>query len=179
MPRLFVSLRPPPPVRAALLAAQGGVEGARWQSDDQLHLTLRFVGAVDPRTADDLVSALGAVHARGFALALRGVGHFERKGRAHTLWAGIAPSPALEHLQRKVERACQAAGLASEPRKFAPHVTLARLSGAAVGVGEWLARHGALAPPDWPVVSFRLYESTLGGGGSLYTPVAEWPLGPV
>ncbi|MGX7951745.1 RNA 2',3'-cyclic phosphodiesterase [Tsuneonella sp. HG249] len=178
MARLFVSLRPPRPVRDALLSAQGGVEGARWQDEDQLHLTLRFCGEVDRRTADDLVAALGSFTAAPFELAVRGVGHFERKGRPHTLWAGLAPCPALERLQRRVERACRAAGQAPEPRKFAPHLTLARIGGAAQGIGEWLARYGALAAPEWNVGSFRLYESRLGHGGSVYTPLAEWPLEP-
>lgn len=178
MARLFVSLRPPAPVRDALLAAQGGVEGARWQDDEQLHLTLRFVGEMDPRTGDDLAAALSAICAPDFRLAVRGVGHFERKGRAHTLWAGVAPSAPLGALQRKIECACQAAGLEPEPRKFAPHVTLARLGGGASGAGEWLARNGALTAPEWPVASFRLYESRLGSGGSVYVPLAEWPLYP-
>lgn len=176
MPRLFVSLRPPPPVRAALLAAQGGVEGARWQNDDQLHLTLRFVGEVDRHAARDLGDALSAVSSARFGLTVRGVGHFERKGRPHTLWAGVAPSPPLESLRHQVERACRAAGLAGETRRFMPHVTLARLGGGAAGAGGWLARHGALTAPDWQVATLRLYESRLGSGGSVYIPVAEWPL---
>ena len=44
MHRLFVALRPPRATREQLLDAMGGVPGARWQSDDQLHLTLRFIG---------------------------------------------------------------------------------------------------------------------------------------
>lgn len=178
MVRLFASLRPPRAVRDALIDAQGGVEGARWQDEEQLHLTLRFVGEIGPHTAEDLTDALSAVSAPGFTLALRGVGHFERRGRPHTLWAGVAPSAPLAALQRKVERACQAAGLDPEPRKFAPHVTLARLGGSAGPIGDWLARNGALSAPAWPVASFRLYESRLGAGGSVYVPLAEWPLDP-
>ncbi len=178
MVRLFVALRPPSGVRAALLAAQGGVEGARWQDEDQLHLTLRFCGEVDDRTGQDLVSALDGILAPSFALDVRGAGYFERKGRPHTLWAGFAPSPDLTTLQGKVERACQAAGLPPEPRKFAAHITLARMSGGAVGVGEWVARNGSLAAPRWPVSSFGLYESRLGKGGSSYNLLVEWPLGP-
>lgn len=178
MRRLFVALRPPPPVRAVLLDAQGGVERARWQDEDQLHLTLRFVGEVGRHAAEDLADALASVDAPGFELAVRGVGHFERKGRATALWAALAPSPQLERLVRKVEQACRAEGLPAETRRFTPHVTLARLSAGAVGAGEWLARHGNLAAPAWPVGSFRLYESRMGSGGSVYASLAEWPLDP-
>ena len=178
MHRLFVALRPPPLVRAALLAATGGVERARWQDDGQLHLTLRFVGEVDRHAAADLVAALDEVTAPAFALTVRGVGHFERKIKPTALWAALAPCPALKVLEQRVERACRAAGLPPETRKFVPHVTLARLGGQSVGTGGWLAEHGDLAAPRWPVTAFRLYESHMGSGGSVYTSIAEWPLEP-
>jgi 2'-5' RNA ligase len=42
--RLFIGIRPPIPVREALIDTMEALEGARWQDDDQLHLTLRFIG---------------------------------------------------------------------------------------------------------------------------------------
>src|SRR5690349_15256218 len=142
--RLFAAIRPPAPVIARLLALEGGIAGARWQDEGQLHLTLRFAGELDACQAEDLAEALAGVHAAPFTLALRGVGHFERKGRAHTLYAGLAPSDPLVALQRKVESAARRAGLPPEPRKFAPHITLARLNSASGPVLPFLAAHGAL-----------------------------------
>ncbi len=176
MTRLFVALRPPAPVREALLATMGTVERARWQVDAQLHLTLRFVGEIDAPIADDLAVALGRIEAPAFALSIAGVGHFERKGRPTALWARPAPSPPLVALQHKVERACQRIGLEPEHRKFTPHITLARLGGGAGPVGDWLAAHGELAAPPWPVDEFRLYESVLAPGGSHYQPVVSYRL---
>lgn len=176
MTRLFIALRPPEPVRDALLDTQEGVDGARWQGDDQLHLTLRFLGEIDDRTGQDLVSALTGVEAPAFTLAIRGAGHFARKGRPSALWAALAPSSELMLLHGRIERACRAAGLPPEPRKFVPHITLARLGGHTAGAGEWVARHGALNAPPWPVNAYRLYESQLGKGGSMYRTLAEWPL---
>ena len=176
MPRLFVSLRPPREVREALLATAGGVEGARWQDDRQLHLTLRFVGDIPAPEAEDLAAELGRVRAACFALRLSGVGHFESKGRPHTLWAGLAPSPGLAALQGMVERACQRTGLAPEGRKFAPHITLARLGGGAGPIGGWLADNGALSGPAWTAEEFQLVESTLGSGGAHYEPVLRYRL---
>ncbi|WP_240504573.1 RNA 2',3'-cyclic phosphodiesterase [Tsuneonella mangrovi] len=176
LPRLFVALRPPAEIREVLYAAMGGVEAARWQGDDQLHLTLRFIGEIDPHRADDLLVALQRIDAHKFDLAIRGVGHFERKGRATALWAAVAPSPALDTLQKKVERACQSVGLEPEHRKFTPHVTLARLAGGAGPIGRWLADHANLSAPAWPVAYFSLFESTLAITGSQYDAIAEWPL---
>jgi len=61
MHRLFVAIRPPPFIRQLLLAATGGISGARWQTDDQLHLTLRFIGEVDENVAHDVDDALAAI----------------------------------------------------------------------------------------------------------------------
>ena len=63
MRRLFVAIRPPAPIRALLLDAMGGIGGARWQSDDQLHLTLRFIGEVDRHLAGDIHAALDRAYA--------------------------------------------------------------------------------------------------------------------
>lgn len=66
----------------------GGISGARWQDDDQLHLTLRFIGKVDGRGADDLADALAGIRVAPFDIGLSGVGWFDRKGRIDALWAG-------------------------------------------------------------------------------------------
>lgn len=173
--RLFVALRPPAPVRDALLDLMQGVENARWQDDDQLHLTLRYVGEVETHRADDLAEALGAIRFEPFALRIEGVGVFERKAVARLLWAGVAASDALARLQRKVERVCQSVGIEAEHRRFMPHVTLARLNQSSGPLGDFLAAHADLALPPWTVQEFALFESELRDEGSIYTPVVRYP----
>ena len=177
MHRLFVAIRPPAAVMDALIDTTDGIDGARWQSEDQMHLTLRFVGEVERPLANDLAEALAAVRAPSFTLQVAGTGHFERKGRPHTVWASVLPSPGLDLLQGRVERACQSVGLPRETRKFVPHVTLARLSGGAGPIAPWLADTGTLQVPEWQVDGFTLYESHLGKAGALYQPAADYPLG--
>jgi 2'-5' RNA ligase len=167
---------PPAPIRDLLIDCMEGVEGAGWQSDDQLHLTLRFVGEVDHPLANDLADRLGRVAFPPFPLAVRGVGHFERKGRTRAIWAGIAPSPELEVLQRKIERACQEAGLEPEHRRFTPHITLARLNSASGPAAPFLLAQASLASAPFTVSRFTLFESHLGHGGSIYEAVADYPL---
>lgn len=176
MHRLFIGIRPPPFVRARLLDIMHGVEGARWQDDGQLHLTLRFVGEIDARRAEDLASALRTIESAPFPLAIRGVGHFERKGRPTTLWAGLEPSEPLAVLHRRVERACRAAGLEPETRRFAPHITLARLNAGTGPIHGWLADHAQLSSEPWDVAAFMLFESHRGGEGAIYEPVGRYAL---
>ena len=174
--RLFVGIRPPPPIRDMLIDRMEALDGARWQDDDQLHVTLRFIGEVDARMADDLVASLDSVESLPFPLSLAGVGHFERKGRAHTLWVGLGESEDLRRLQGRVEAACRRAGVPPETRKFAPHITIARLNGGTAPIGPWIARYGDLASQPWIVDAFTLFESHLGTSGALYEPVRRYSL---
>jgi len=174
--RLFTALAIPDAVAATLWPLQGGVPGARWQTREQLHLTLRFIGEVDGRDAAAIDDALSAISAPAFTLELKGVGSFG--GRVpRDLWSGVAVCEPLHHLQRKIESALQRIGLEPDGRKFTPHVTLARLKGASNGVvQEYLAHHGLYASPAFSVESFCLYSSKLTSDGSIYRIEREYPL---
>jgi 2'-5' RNA ligase len=177
--RLFVALRPPRPVRDLLRAAMHGISAARWQDDDQLHLTLRFIGEVDHHRAEDVAAALGALHARIFAARIAGVGSFERKGWPHTVWAGVEPLAPLTELHHKVDQRLARVGIAAETRAFQPHVTLARLGrlGRTAGpIAPFLARNNDLASPRFDFTHVILYESELAHGGARYHPIARYPL---
>lgn len=177
MHRLFVALRPPPAVRTALAATMNGVLQARWQDDDQLHLTVRYIGEVDGRMAEDVVLALGQVRAPPIEVALSGVGAFDKKGRVDALWAGVAPHDALAALHRKVDHALIRLGLPPEGRAYLPHVTLARISrGAAFGpeIERWQAVHAGLSSPPFTIEHMTLFESHLGGEAARYEVVERW-----
>lgn len=173
--RLFVALRPPVAIRAALLDTMEGIAPARWQDDEQIHVTLRFIGEVERPQAEDIAAALAGVHAPAPEVRIAGVGRF-----ADAIWAGLAPHDALAALHRKVDHACVRAGLEPERRAYLPHVTLARFSRSAAqdpAIARWLADHAGLASPPFTLDHLVLYESTLGRGGARYEPLARWPLG--
>lgn len=176
MHRLFVGLRPPAAVRAQLLAAMGGVPDARWQDDDQLHITLRFVGEVDRPVADDIAAALGSVHTPPAECAIAGVGRFGSKGRTHTLWAGVVPADPLAHIHRKIDAALVRLGLPPEGRAYLPHVTLARLRVPDIACERFLADHAGLASAPFALTHMLLFESHLGRAGARYEAVARYPL---
>src|SRR5687767_12084204 len=156
MIRLFVAVELPETVRDRLLTLQGGVPGARWVNEDQMHLTLRFIGEVDDNVANDVDDALSGIRAPAFELELSGVGEFGGKN-PRALWAGVRPNPALLHLQKKVETALQRIGLEAETRKFSPHVTLARLRGAPrEKVVQFLSEYGLFASVPFRVDRFVL-----------------------
>lgn len=175
MPRLFVAFRPPVSIRDTLIDLMEGVPGARWQDDDQLHLTLRYIGEVDVRTAEDVVLALRDVRAGVIDAAVAGVGRFERRGRADSLWARVVPREPLAALHKKIDHALVRLGLPPEGRAYLPHITLARLGRGAGPVEPFLAAHAGLTA-DLLVDHIALFESVLGSGGSTYDEVERCPL---
>lgn len=177
MHRLFVALRPPRAIRERLLSLMGGVPGARWQDDEQLHLTLRFIGELGTHAAEDVAAALGSVRHAPLELKLAGCGVFDdRRGRPNALWAGVSPREQLAALHRKVDQAIVRAGLEPERRAYLPHITLARMSGSAGPIDRWLAEHAALASEPFVIDAMALYESRLGHGGARYEPVERYTL---
>jgi 2'-5' RNA ligase len=176
MNRLFVAIRPPEPIRARLLGLMGGVSGARWQSDAQLHLTLRFIGEVDRHAAQDIDAALAAIHQPRFEIALSGAGAFERRGVPAALWAGVTPHEALKALHKKIDQATVRAGLEPERRAYVPHITLARLKPGAGTIRDFLAGAGGVSSASFEVRQFALYESRLTPEGAVYTPLETYPL---
>ena len=177
MHRLFVAFRPPAPIRTQLIGLMGGVAGARWQDDAQLHLTLRYIGPVERQVAEDVAIALSAVGGKPFEIALLGVGRFEHKGRIEALWAGVSPRDPLAALHRKIDQALVRAGLEAEHRAYAPHITLARFGRVHDGIEGFLGDNAALSSPPFTVDGFALYESYIGKAGAHYEAIAHFQLG--
>jgi RNA 2',3'-cyclic 3'-phosphodiesterase len=113
--------------------------------------------------------ALADVTVQPFEIEIAGVGHFESRRLPTVLWAGVRPSPALKHLQAKVERAVQACGMLAESRKFMPHITLARLGETdTIRVRNFLQRYSLFDAGGVPVTGFTLFSSHLGKGRPHY-----------
>ncbi|WP_375398520.1 RNA 2',3'-cyclic phosphodiesterase [uncultured Sphingomonas sp.] len=179
MHRLFVALRPPLAIRALLGTVMNGVAPARWQDDDQLHLTLRYIGEVERPVAEDVAALLGQVHGAAPCIALSGTGTFAKDGRADTLWAGVTPHGALAALHHKVDQAVVRAGLPPDRRAYLPHITLARIARRAGDVAEiarWRADTAALTSDPFTLDHLTLFESHLGRSGASYEPVERWRL---
>ncbi|MDQ8757862.1 RNA 2',3'-cyclic phosphodiesterase [Sphingosinicella sp. LHD-64] len=176
MHRLFVAIRPPGNIRAFLLGAMGGVSGARWQTDEQLHLTIRFIGEVDRHLAQDIHAALGCIHHPGFEITLKGIGAFDRRGQPEAVWAGVTPHEPLNALHKKVDQALARVGLAPEQRAYLPHITLARLNRGAGPVGSLFEEAGGLSSPPFRIAAFALFESRLTPEGAVYTEVERYRL---
>ena len=176
MHRLFVAIRPPEPIRDLLMDAMDENPDFRWQHDEQLHLTLRFIGEVDRPLADDIAAALTRIRAERFSLRIAGTGRFEQRNSG-SLWASVEPKAPVAALASKIERLCIDLGLEPERRAFHPHITLARWKGRRTReIADFLQRTRGLASEPFDVSEFILFESRLSRHGAHYEEAASYPL---
>jgi 2'-5' RNA ligase len=176
MPRLFTALEIPRDAALSLSLLRGGLPGARWIDVENYHITLRFIGDVEGHVADEIANALDRVRRPSFQLALSGVGAFGSK-KPHSIYAGVAGSPDLVALQAEIERICQRIGIAADPRKFIPHVTLARLRNSLPhDIAVYLSARGNFSAAPFKVGRFVLMSSRDSVGGGPYVVEEVWPL---
>jgi 2'-5' RNA ligase len=174
--RLFAAIPLPEDIADRLTDLQGDVHGASWRTEEQLHLTLRFFGEIDEALARDLDPELGLIIEAPFEIRLAGTGSFG--GREPTaLWAGVEAPPALARLASACERAARRAGLAPEPRKFTPHITLAYCRGTTDrDAAQFQEETGAFRTDLFWVDHFCMYSSHQTRSGSQYVEQAVYPL---
>jgi 2'-5' RNA ligase len=175
--RLFVALNLPPAVRQALWEATAPVRdrsaALRWARPEGIHLTLKFLGEAPDERAPALTAALGraASGAHALTLALGGFGVFPDVGQPRIVWVGIAPDPALEILQHRVEQEFAPLGFPTEGRPFRPHATLGRAVRNA-SPQDFAGLEAALAELTFAdtalVAAVDLMESTPQPGGAVY-----------
>jgi 2'-5' RNA ligase len=176
MPRLFTGIEIPSGVAAALDMLRGGLPGARWIDRENYHITLRFIGDVDDVAAREAALVLGQVRREAFDLHFEGLTSFGgRKPRA--VVASVASERALLDLQAEHERLMRRIGLEPEPRKYTPHVTLARLRGSSsLDVADYLAARGYFCTAPFRVSEFALFSSRASTGGGPYVIEASYGL---
>ncbi|MCU0790960.1 MAG: RNA 2',3'-cyclic phosphodiesterase [Nitratireductor sp.] len=176
MPRLFTALEVPGDVALSLSFLRGGLPGARWIDAENYHITLRFIGDTDFRTADELVNALARVERGPVKIRLSGLDAFGGN-KPHSIHACVERNAGLTELQAEHERIAQRVGLKPEGRKFVPHVTIARLRGAkGSDVGHYLSLRGLYSAPPFLATSFVLYSSKDSVGGGPYIVEDRFPL---
>lgn len=183
--RAFVALRLSGELEHAIelfvepLRISGG--GVRWISRDNLHVTLRFLGAAVPAAKiRALDPALGRVAAttEPFTIRVRGTGGFPDLARPRVIWLGLFADPLIP-LAARIEAAARECGLPPEPRPYSPHLTIGRVR----NFGRWPIIRGRLAATEGldfgvsAIDALILYQSIL-GESVRYQEIARYPLQP-
>ena len=189
--RLFVSLSVPAEVRSNLaivqdeLRAQLSPRAASWTRLENIHLTLRFLGDVDPTRLEVLTSVLAttAANFESLPLVAERVGCFPDLRYPRVFWAWVHDADKRERLAELHRRIVDAtAGFTGEPAegRFVGHLTLARFKQIKRPQADSIAAfaHGAVDRRfgEWTASSMALMRSELFSGGSRYSCLAEFPL---
>jgi 2'-5' RNA ligase len=160
---------------------RGQVNGVRWVRPAGIHLTLKFLGEVDPnlieeivRTAEDTVQGI-----RPFTVGIKGGGGFPRAKSPRVIWIGVEdPSGMLTQLQARIEEEMKELGFAKEARGYTPHLTVGRLR-SGKGRRGVIQALDAIRESDLGTMEVReicLFRSHLKPTGAEYTKLSRFPL---
>lgn len=167
--RLFVAIPLPVEVKSQLLQLQEPIDGLRWSGEDQLHLTLRFIGETDDATAKKITANLRNLEASPFRMQITGLGSFPEGSNPRIIWTGIQENEYLTELQAEIEGICREAGLEPDNHSFKPHITLGRNKSADYDkVLAFIDQYPTLDIDEISVDSFCLYRSELTAKGAVY-----------
>lgn len=172
--RLFISVDVS--VADALREAIGtvsSIKGVRASREDQIHITLSFLGDTPseriPGLITNLRSALSGTEA--FDVSLKGIGAFPNPKRPRVVWVGIDDGKEdLALLAGRVRDAVRKSRLKQDDKPFSPHVTIGRVQGPA-DVSELEKRYRDKVFSEFRVDSVRLMSSVLGPSGAKHTLV--------
>lgn len=183
--RTFIAIDLGPAIKERLAAFVSRLKplggDIKWVSRDSMHLTLKFLGEIDPARAAGVKDALAAVCSgrMSFSLACRGTGVFPPGSRSpRVLWVGVEAGPELGLLQEEIEASCARLGFDRESRPFNPHLTLGRVKspgGSGRAVAE-LERARDEAFGEMSVRSVIFFESRLRPSGAEYAVLQEFAL---
>ena len=183
--RAFLAIELPEQVRTVLLGLierfrHTGMK-ASWVKPENIHLTLRFLGNVDPTRFEALREDLQArlALAEPFELHVRAVGAFPSPARPRVVWAGVEdPSGQLHTVQAACEIAATSIGLEPEQHAFKPHITLGRLRnrGPQQNLTDALNGEATFDGGDFMPRAVSLFLSNLTPQGANYHRLFDFPI---
>jgi RNA 2',3'-cyclic 3'-phosphodiesterase len=182
--RAFVAVKLDSPLVRKLceLAAElkADLPGVRWVPPENLHLTLKFLGAVNEERIEGIAKGLAEAlrDFPRFSIHAKGLGVFPDLRRARVLWVGLQGA-SLGELAAQIETALESAGFARETRAFAPHLTIGRwrqYDGSPVKLRQELERSKEREFGSSPVEEIILFQSVLRRQGAVYHPLKLFPL---
>lgn len=179
--RAFVAIPLPEEVADIVERLQGDLSVGRVVTRENLHLTLAFLGDLEPGLVEEVHGALSEIEAAAVTMDMRGVDVFGAD-QPRLVFAGVEPNAGLTALRDKVNSAVREVGVELPRKRFRPHVTLARFHRRMPQheldrLGAFLETHGAFRLELFEVARFGLYRSHLSQDGAWYEELAHYDLG--
>jgi RNA 2',3'-cyclic 3'-phosphodiesterase len=189
--RLFIGVELDEPLRAACAAAARGLQerlrrarvtlAVRWTAEENLHITVWFLGHVPEEQTAIIVDRLQPVWAApAFPVTVSGAGAFPPSGPPRTLWLGITQgADCMADLYRELAPRLAPLGFEPERRDYHPHITIGRVTGARGGPSRQaraIIETAGGPVGSCPVRSLTLFRSHLSPSGARYEPLLRVPL---
>ncbi len=182
--RCFIAVTLPAPLKQSVGKMMRSLRetGAdvKWIPEQNLHITLKFLGATDEEKIEEITGALRKkISPRpAFYITIGGVGSFPGGRHPRVIWVGIQEYGPLEYIYSDVEEAMTKFGYPPEDRPFSPHLTIGRVR-SGKRLPEVLKRLDELRAASFDgfeVKGVTLMKSDLKPGGAEYSSLAEIPL---
>ena len=173
MVRLFIAVDVPEEVSDELKRVQRLLPRSGLSLSRDFHLTLKFLGEVDPKKAGEVAERLKAVRAEPFEASLAQVGFFPLDGSPRVVWLGVDPKDQIALLQKKVDGALD--GLFPKEKSFVPHLTLGRMREVLDKQALKEFAKTRVQHMKFRIDSFSLIESTLSSTGAVHREIARYP----
>jgi len=183
--RTFIAIELDEAIRTRLAQTAEALRGAgckvRWVTPERMHLTLKFLGEIEPAALDAVAGAMAtaAAGAGAFEIQVAGLGAFPPRGAPRVVWAGVRdPEGQLAALHGRLNEALAAAGFERERRAFRAHLTLGRVKERR-GAERLRRRLDEQAGGEFGIQEVRelvCFRSELSAHGPAYTPLRRQPL---
>lgn len=175
--RLFIAALIPEEVQKELSnkinTLKTEIDGVKWEKQDKLHITLKFLGSVDESQVEEICSLIGQLTPKysPFKFSLSEIGAFPSLKNPKVLYMGLTPNNKFSKFQNILENTLSEIGFEKENRKFTPHITLGR---AKKKIN--LRRVPIVRRKEFEIVEIGLIKSELRSEGSFYTTITTFRL---
>ena len=186
--RSFIAIPLPTSVQQTLESWAGQIKqrqksGVKWVNTSNLHLTLKFLGEIQPVQVATIHQEMlkTAADFTDFTFDLQGIGAFPGLNKPRVIWAGIKAPPQLQEIYQDLEDRLFQLGFPREERPFSPHLTLGRVERTAsqteiAHLSAILREPNHAALTGVAVSALHLYRSDLRPAGPVYTLLQHAPL---
>jgi RNA 2',3'-cyclic 3'-phosphodiesterase len=179
--RLFTGIVPAPRVLdnlARVLEELRPLAPLKWSPVENLHITSKFIGQWPEERLAELEGALESINfGRALDVSIASFGFFPNPHHPRAFFAGVEANPGLAELASRIDETLLPLGIAKEDRPYTPHLTLARIKSENIrAMREHIAKMTNFDFGTFHVSEFHLYLSKTGPSGSIYTPLATYPL---
>jgi len=151
---------------------------AKWADENQMHLTLKFLGNINKDKIEEISGAMSSVssNSKSFAVSFSEIGAFPDTSRPRVIWLGVDKGAEdLKILNDRTETSLKKIGFAKEGRKFEPHLTLARIRSPKniSNLIKLIGETNCDIKDETRIDKLTLFQSILNSKGAIYEVLLE------